>query len=332
MRSILVFTRQAGSAASLLPFAIRVSQVSNEFESVYLISFVETKVICDEILQDYKGINCIFVKNEKQAQSAYKKIIMKTDFILCGTSPDGIKDKWYWAFANKLKKKLYVYIDQSTHFHARFPRLKPAEYPNKILLNSLDIPNKKELSLYPTIEKIKIGNPSLLNLYKKKLKDKNNVSVKRYVFCTEPAINQDLYKKINGFNDVESFYFFISFLRKNEINSGIYIRLHPRDNSKRWIKILPDDLNIKFDHMEKFASLKNSYIVFGMRSHILLESKILGVKTISLQPNAKTKSYLEDYMTVVKKESDLKAIFKVKSKIKFYEINCAHYKINNLFT
>jgi hypothetical protein len=296
-----------------------------------LISFKQTREICDEILKKNKSITPIFVNSEKEAKSAFKEIIKKTDLVLSGTSPDGIKDKWYWAIAKKLNKKVYAFVDQSSHFDERFPNLKTCEYPNKILLNSLDIPKKKYLNLYPSIKKIEIGNPVLLSLLKNKSKNKKNIINKRYIFCTEPSINQNMYKKINGFNDSDSFKLFLKFLRKNNIKSGIYIRLHPRDNDKRWLKILPTDIDIKFDTMKKIISLEKSSIVFGMRSHILLEAKIIGIKAISLQPNKKTKNFIENYIRVVQTENEFDSIFQPQPKIKLSTIECSHSKLVSLF-
>ncbi len=228
------------------------------------------------------------------------KVSKETRFLITGTSLQCEEDSQYWQWAHENSVTSLAFIDQWVNIAARFENSKC--HPDVVLVPEENIvPEVKSLKLQSDIQVV--GTPAWDVL--KKISRENKIPGLA-VFATEPASasgGQEAYRKINGFDDMQSLELAIQCLgkspRADRKKWHLEIKLHPIDHKSRIEHTLqqlslPENVTVGFSERSKMDILAQADFIFGNRSMLLVEASIVGVYVISFQPHRKTASPATD--------------------------------------
>jgi hypothetical protein len=252
---------------------------------------------CSEILNK-EGIAFHLIENFEDYQN---KIDSVPEFIFTGTSALGKDDQKFWIWGKDKKIKTIAWLDQNIGLDVRFPNKHASNLPDIVLSPNQSIISHPQIIDFDTKFKT-LGSPYFEKL---KLKTNHRESIENIaIFATEPT--PDWYKTEHGIDDETSFRHGIDCLNELAIEEAtkwkIFIKLHPRDQEKRWKRIQESishmsNLEVALSDIEKEEAFQKAKIVFGMRSMFLYEASLLGIPTISFQIDRKTSSELIDFQS-----------------------------------
>jgi len=301
MKKILIHTRQAGSASSLIP-------VVRELK----------KKGCDFLVLSESHSTGLWNKSEIKniAIKTFNKDILKNynpDFILTGTSLKVEEDAkyWNWAHVNSIPSLAYVesWVNYKQRFTVKddFDRL-----PNTIgVADELIEKRLQEEGLKKNIIKV-LPQPRFDDLIKRYLNKSKQESNHITIFTNPSYIGKGNKEDNVGYNSQDYLAQLINCLKrindKKIISSKIYIKFHPRESVKEYAKIDFKDLkkkglDIDVSNSDSTSLIFNSTLVIGFTSIVLLDSSILGIPTVSYQP-----SKLKIFSDITYKRKNLKVI------------------------
>jgi len=231
--------------------------------------------------------------------------------LITGTSLESEEDSLFWQWARQKSIRSFAFLDQWVNLAPRFENA--VTHPDVLLVPEENIvPELKSLGLPSKIEVV--GTPiwDVLQKYSRENKSRGLA-----VFATEPASaagGQEAYRKLNGYDDMQSLEMAIACLgkspRADRKEWRLEIKLHPIDKIERVQKTLeriqiPANVLVRFTEKSKKEVFEQADFVFGNRSMLLVEASLVGAYVISFQPHRLTTSPATDRegIAVVTEES-----------------------------
>lgn len=295
-RVILLFSRDPGGANTLIPL---ISPFKKKSYRVLLYGK-------DRALDQYKkfGFSGKIFSN-KDIKAFLKKL--HPDIIITGTSGTDMTEKNIWVEARKLNIPTFAILDQWMNIEKRFS---VRFIPDTIFV--MDELVKNDL-IKRDIKKPQIivsGQPYFEFILKHKSHIYKKKSVNNFIitFVSEPLLavyNDDL-----GYTEysilkylLDTLYTIAKFCPKH---IKLVIKLHPNDEDEKYSSVMDKmystTMKIVVDHASNsWDCIKQSDLVCGMTSMVLLESVLLGVPILSVQIGLKTKSpFILDRLGITK--------------------------------
>jgi len=289
---ILAVAQDPGGVEAILPVIKKLLKKSN----VQLKIFTEVK---GGLIFIKEGIKCSRVDNcsLKELDLEFKKI--NPDLTLTATSHGFSVEKKFLRLAKKYHISTVSIIDYWSNYWLRFVcegEKKSVDYlPDKIIV--VDALMKKQMIAegFPS-QRIKIfGNPHFETFTAgtyHRIEHKNSFIV---LFISQPL--RDIYKNDKNFKYDEhrvsaDILRIFKKIKKGRIT--IIIRPHPLEDSNKYfglLKIIDDKIDIKIDDVSPIDKLlKKADLVLGMSSSVLFRSSLMGIPTISYQPQLDKKN------------------------------------------
>ena len=227
---------------------------------------------------NYKFSKKIF-SNKKKTNKYLKKNLKytfnKSKLIITGTS-NYYLEKQVWMHCNENSLKCLTILDSWVNLKRRFNSM--------ILPNYIIMPNGKYSNSFLKLikKKTKIfftGNFFLNYIYNYKFNKKK----KNILFLTSKRNNNEDYN-------------FIKVLSNHIKDKKIYIKIHPKEIERPWLKklnlLINSKKNIKISKGSLVQNLSKCHYVFGIYSMALLSAMLAKKRVITKLPNSNKKEYL----------------------------------------
>ena len=217
--------------------------------------------------------------------------IIRPDLLATGTG-FGDFEQSCWRWAQEYNIPSIAMIDAWTNLAKRFQSKAGAVYPDRI--GVIDDTARLELEdmLCGAVKIELVGQPYLQmqvvkigHLRSERQRMRNTLSI---AFFSEP-LNEDFAAGVRGFDQFDAFEDLV-----NSINSSspvvLRVKPHPRERSEHWADVvagcnLQSGLTVIMASEHTNDLLASSDGIIGITSMVLLESHLLGIPNISLQPN-----------------------------------------------
>jgi hypothetical protein len=303
MFNLLFIFRQSGSISILFPF---LKKLKNKKLLIRVICFKHAYIMIKEMNLIQSGMFFFPVKNETEAQIYFNKFILESSIVITGTSEKAKQDAWFWHNSNKREIMTIAFIDRNINLLDRFRNLKKCEFPRQIITTDANHIEFLMKHLSTEIKYKVLKNPSFLFL-RNQIHNQNIKShEKSIVFLTEPQINENDFFINYGFSQFDSFDLFQEIAEKYFKYNVKYIRVHFRDDKKKWEDKIYGLENYKIDNNGKLTRLLISSHFFGITTVFLDEACALSKKAYSLQPNTKKTISLAEDISIISNINDFK--------------------------
>lgn len=213
-------------------------------------------------------------------------------------------EKYLWDEARQAGIGSIAFIDQWQNYSERFSGTHPGDrlkfLPDHI--NCINETGRQEMieEGFPENRLIMLGHPYLDHITKKytmlnaeevisklgmMLSDFH--SKETMVFVSEPLYEN--YGNSRGYSQYDVLSYFLKYVLKYRPRSRVVIKLHPKDELKKFQGILKHFMDIEIlvvkDELTSIECLTLSDRIFGMTSLMLIEAFLLGKTVVSLQPD-----------------------------------------------
>ncbi len=312
-KNILACAHQIGGANAIGPVIIELKADAGINIEVIGYNFSAKGFKKQEI--DYHDPLINTDNNRAQINKLAQKIITnhKPDLLLCGTSDGYNLEKALLVYCKKLKIPTVAVLDNWTNLDLRFSE---SEDDLKYLPDKLAVMDE-----YSRTELIKLGiSKDVIEVtgqpYLDKIIDFRNSSnrhdirnafkikpnEKLITFVSEPHSldygTNDSFPLYKGFTEIDVLDCIVktinNFILQTDTKIQLKIKLHPKELKHNFAPILKTaDFNFEIlQEINQWELVFASDIIIGMESILLVESALLGVPTISLQPGLNSEDNL----------------------------------------
>ena len=276
MKSIILSASDPGGANAVLPL---VQPLSKKFDLHIILGGVGKGI--------FKKSGVKFIDGDRLGKMELGRLIAKfhPDLFLAGSSFGHTVDKRILGLLKGKAKTIYI-LDFWSNYWQRFSsnRIKDFKYLPDLICVMDDLAKREMIKEGFDSKILKVtGNPYFDSFSKKvgsRLEEKN-----RILFVSQPYSSGEKEVATNfGYNELSSLADIMAVL-KSFGSYKLVIRPHPKDNPKKFYKIIKENKNFSLDNdADAGLSIAKADIIVGMNSTMLLQAALAGKKVISYQP------------------------------------------------
>ena len=231
-----------------------------------------------------------------------KKAVRESDLVVTGTGWSSKNEINSLIEAKKYKKKIICFLDHWKNYKLRFKLGKKYLYPDEIWVSDT-YAKKLSKKIFKNI-KIKLIKNYYWEFLGKQKKIKNLKKKNFIIATTNFNAAKRLFKEKINMTDETFIIKVMHYIKKKHKNKKIYLKIHPSEKKKKYIKILKKNKfrGVKiYKNIDPINLLKNCETLIACETNLLATAKLLGVKTYNVFLNDKSarvvpNKYFDNYL------------------------------------
>ena len=293
-KKILFFSCEPGGAEVLIPVIKLVAK-----ETSYKVIVLGYGFGAERFAR--KGVEYIEVgrigENDPAIVDAYRPSLIITS---ATSLPErDMSEKYLWRSARMAGIPTIAFLDQWQNYAERFSGQSAAErlcYLPDYINCINDIGEREMIEVgFDSHSLVKLGQPylsSLINdaefVHTNEIKNRLGIASDQRVALFASEAIQEHFGRSRGYDQYDALRLFLKLMLNASQEKVLLIKLHPKDTPEGYEQVLSEYptlcSRVIRNELSPLESIQISDEVFGMTSIMLIESYLLGKKTVSLQP------------------------------------------------